>query len=578
MCCRRRDFWRCCWERRIRRGPWSDAESEVGREPATHRRPPRAVSRSCRESRRHGQKSAVYQVAKQEWPRGGGLLTPVRGYYGRGGNILGKMKVRGSPAEGGVRPLTVVPMCAKSSGEKAEKTCPPHQTQSQTQIKPAAGGSARRRGTTRSRPKDSGSERELFSEDTETVLTFEDGAVIRLEATVAPGQLIFLTNLLTKQEVVCEVLQKRLLKPAGCYVELQFTERKKGFWEAPQGVAAQAPEPEAGNAKKALGSRESGTKTAAKGPETVDPSRKSLKTLVSEVQELLAKKVASENKELAAGAESAESAEPAAASASANPPAAETTPVDPEQGKAESDDMSDDLLQKPIPVVGARTRKLVWALLLLAVLGLGARYGHWLDFLMRPKVAGPAESMASTQSALAGPMDGAAKSGETEKPAATGRTAEKSQTVAEKSRSEDTSPENATPNEQAPERADEQSARQAHAGRREKSKTSATERGEPPPKDAEPAGQELVPAKVLKSVNPVYPPDAMRSFITGDVKAEVEVEPTGHAGVVKILSGPTQLRNAAVDAVKRYEFSPATRGGKAVPSKLIVAVKFWFNP
>ena len=243
-----------------------------------------------------------------------------------------------------------------------------------------------------SRPKDGGTERELFSEDTETVLTFEDGAVIRLEATVAPGQLIFLTNLLTKQEVVCEVLQKRLLRPAGCYVELQFTERKKGFWDAPQEVAAQAAEPEAGKAKKALGFVESGTKTPAKGPETLDPSRKSLKTLVSEVQELLAKKAVSENKELAAGAGSAESPEPAAASASANPPAAETTPVDPEEGKAESDDVSDDLLpkpeldfsqvprkpavkkrnpsvlQRPIPVVGATTQKLTWALLLLAIL------------------------------------------------------------------------------------------------------------------------------------------------------------------------------------------------------------------
>jgi len=326
-------------------------------------------------------------------------------------------------------------------------------------------------------------------------------------------------------------------------------------------------------------------------------------TLVSEVHELLAKKLASENKELAAGAGSAESPEPAAASASANPPAAETTPVHPEEGKAESDDMSDDLLPKPeldfsrvpskpavkkrnpsvlqmpIPVVGARTRKLAWALLLLAILGLGARYGHWLDFLMRPKLAGPAESMASTQSTLAGPKDGAAKSGETEKSAPTGGTAEKSQTVAEKTRSEDTSPENTEPNEQAPQRADEQSAVQTDTKRREKSKTSTTVREELPAKDAEPVGQEpLVPAQVLKSVNPVYPPDAMRSFIKGDVRAEVEVEPTGHAGVVKILSGPTQLRNAAVDAVKRYEFSPATRGGKAVPSKLIVAVKFWFNP
>ena len=65
------------------------------------------------------------------------------------------------------------------------------------------------------RPKSGGTERELFSEDTETVLTFEDGAVIRLLATVTPGQLIFLTNLVTKQEVVCEVLRKRLLRPAG---------------------------------------------------------------------------------------------------------------------------------------------------------------------------------------------------------------------------------------------------------------------------------------------------------------------------------------------------------------------------
>ena len=196
------------------------------------------------------------------------------------------------------------------------------------------------------------------------------------------------------------------------------------------------------------------------------------------MQELLAKKVASENKELAAGAGSAESPESAAASASANPPGAETTPVGQEEAKAESDDMSDDLLpkpeldfsqvpskpavkkrnpsvlQKPIPVIGATTRKLTWALLLLAMLGLGVRYGRWLDFLMRPKVRGPAESMASTQTALAGPKDGAAKSGETEKSLPTGGTAE-SQTVAEKTRSEDTSPENAEPNEQAPERADE---------------------------------------------------------------------------------------------------------------------------
>ena len=53
---------------------------------------------------------------------------------------------------------------------------------------------------------------------------------------------------------------------------------------------------------------------------------------------------------------------------------------------------------------------------------------------------------------------------------------------------------------------------------------------------------------------------------------------TGHAGGVKVLSGPAPLKKAALDAVKQYEFSPATQGGKAVPSKVIVTVKFWFNP
>jgi TonB family protein len=450
-----------------------------------------------------------------------------------------------------------------------------------------------------SRPKNGGTERELFSEDTTTVLTFEDGAVVRLLATVTPGQLIFLTNLVTKQEVVCEVLRKRLLRPAGCYVELQFTERKKAFWDAPQGVAAQtAAEPAAGKAKKAAQPVESGAKTKPREPETHDPSKKSIEALVSEVQILLAKKGAPEEKEPAAEADAR-----GAASAGAKRPAAETTPVNPEEGKttpAESDDASDDLLpkpeldfsnvpnapaakkhdatllHKPIPVVGATTHKLTWALLLLTFLGVGARYGHWLDFLTRANVAavnpvGRADSTVSA--ALAGPKDGAAKAGETEK----------SQAVTENVRLENPRAENGEPtarvNEPAHLPAEEKSAVKADADRSGKSLTSTTVQAELPPEDADAAGQEpLAPAKLLKSVNPLYPPDAMRSFITGDVKAEVDVDSTGHAADVKVLSGPTQLRKAAVDAVKQYEFSPATRGGKAVASKVIVTVKFWFNP
>lgn len=455
------------------------------------------------------------------------------------------------------------------------------------------------------RPKSGGTERELFSEDTETVLTFEDGAVIRLLATVTPGQLIFLTNLVTRQEVVCEVLRKRLLRPAGCYVELQFTEHKKGFWDAPQGGAAK-------------------TTAERRGAQTGDPSTKSLETLVSDVKDLLAKKAPSDTKDKTEGAGTAgtlRTDEPVETGGGARGAAAETTLTDPVEAKAvgaASDEALDDLLpkpeldfsqvpsvasakkhdpsllHKPIAVVGGTTRKLTWAFLALILLGVGARYGHWSDFLSRPqagevKPPGQAESGANAQSMQSAAKDVATKSGEAEKAVATrngvaptaavtGGAAEKSQAGTEKAGTENAEQPAGRTNEPAPEGGKASSAA-ADSARRGKSETSATVQAGVPKREGEPGGEgPLVPAKLLKSVNPVYPREAMQSFITGDVKAEVEVEPTGQVGEVKVISGPVPLRGAALDALKRYEFSAATRGGKAVKSKVLVTVKFWFNP
>ena len=59
------------------------------------------------------------------------------------------------------------------------------------------------------RPVSSKDKRELFTEETTTVLVFKDGAVIQLSAAVALGQLLFLTEKRTKKEVVCQVVHKR---------------------------------------------------------------------------------------------------------------------------------------------------------------------------------------------------------------------------------------------------------------------------------------------------------------------------------------------------------------------------------
>src|ERR1700758_4385428 len=72
--------------------------------------------------------------------------------------------------------------------------------------------------------------REPFSETTNTVLVLANGAVIRLSSSVAPGQLLFLTNEKTKKEVVCQVVKSKNYRSLSGYVELEFTEPVLGFW------------------------------------------------------------------------------------------------------------------------------------------------------------------------------------------------------------------------------------------------------------------------------------------------------------------------------------------------------------
>jgi TonB family protein len=54
--------------------------------------------------------------------------------------------------------------------------------------------------------------------------------VLRLSSSVAPGQLLFLTNEKTKKEVVCQVVNSKNYSGMSGYVELEFTEAVSGFW------------------------------------------------------------------------------------------------------------------------------------------------------------------------------------------------------------------------------------------------------------------------------------------------------------------------------------------------------------
>lgn len=86
-------------------------------------------------------------------------------------------------------------------------------------------------------------QRELFTETTKTTLVFANGAVVKLNAKLTPGQCIFLRNDRSEKEILCKVLDSRRAGQAG-YTDLEFTSYDPKFWDVSDhqpAVAAAAP-------------------------------------------------------------------------------------------------------------------------------------------------------------------------------------------------------------------------------------------------------------------------------------------------------------------------------------------------
>lgn len=73
---------------------------------------------------------------------------------------------------------------------------------------------------------------EVFAEDTSTVIVFPQGAVIRLSASVAPGQLVVIANRKSGQIMLCRVVNVRTYPNIRGYAEIEFMHSAAGFWGA----------------------------------------------------------------------------------------------------------------------------------------------------------------------------------------------------------------------------------------------------------------------------------------------------------------------------------------------------------
>jgi TonB family protein len=83
--------------------------------------------------------------------------------------------------------------------------------------------------------------------------------------------------------------------------------------------------------------------------------------------------------------------------------------------------------------------------------------------------------------------------------------------------------------------------------------------------------------KLISSTRLVYPPTARQTKVQGVVTVSASIDQNGKVVSANALSGPLLLRQAAVDSVKQWKYSPGLLDGKPTPTQLTVNVDFRLN-
>lgn len=88
--------------------------------------------------------------------------------------------------------------------------------------------------------------------------------------------------------------------------------------------------------------------------------------------------------------------------------------------------------------------------------------------------------------------------------------------------------------------------------------------------------EEAALPRPLTAPPPEYPRAALRSGASGNVLLLIEVDAEGRPGAIEVVesSRHRELDRAAVNAVRRWRFQPAMRGGIAVPATVRQAFSF----
>ncbi len=96
----------------------------------------------------------------------------------------------------------------------------------------------------------------------------------------------------------------------------------------------------------------------------------------------------------------------------------------------------------------------------------------------------------------------------------------------------------------------------------------------PPPQAPVRVGGNIKPPVKTKDVKPVYPAIAQSARVQGVVIIEATIGPSGKVQDARVLRSIPLLDQAALDAVRQWEFTPTLLNGVPVPVIMTVTVNF----
>ena len=99
----------------------------------------------------------------------------------------------------------------------------------------------------------------------------------------------------------------------------------------------------------------------------------------------------------------------------------------------------------------------------------------------------------------------------------------------------------------------------------------------PPPKEPRPVGGLIQPPKKIVHVAPIYPSIALAAGRPGMVILQAVISEDGSVREVKVLRSDPLFDQAAMDAVKQWQFTTPMLNGQPIPVVMTVTVGFTLN-